>query len=95
MRIRATSFFNVIWVNRFIFIPPKPRPPDLLPDAVRLLERAHRAEPTNFDTLVLLGNSHFELARAVDARAFGEARTAYEKALRLRPRDVQLSLIWG
>jgi len=63
---------------------------NLLPDAVRLLERAHRAEPANFDTLVLLGNSHFELARATDAHAFGEARTAYEKALRLRPRDVQL-----
>lgn len=62
----------------------------LLPDAVRLLERAHRSEPSNFDTLVLLGNSYFELARATDARVFSDARTAYEKALRLRSDDVQL-----
>lgn len=63
---------------------------NLLPDAVRLLERAHRGEPSNFDTLVLLGNSYFELARATDAKLFGDARTAYEKALRMRSGDVQL-----
>jgi len=63
---------------------------NLLADAIRLLDRAYRADPENFDTLVLLGNATFDLAQATDARRFREARSYYEKALRLRPDDVRV-----
>lgn len=66
-----------------------------LPDAIRLLERAYRSDPDNYDTLVLLGNANFDLAQATDAKRFAEARVFYEKALRLRPTDTRVRTDFG
>jgi tetratricopeptide (TPR) repeat protein len=67
----------------------------VLPDAIRLLERAYRNDPDNYDTLVLLGNANFNLAQATDAKRFAEARTFYEKALRVKPRDARMRIDLG
>jgi tetratricopeptide (TPR) repeat protein len=67
----------------------------ILPDAIRLLERAYRNDPDNYDTLVLLGNANFNLAQATDAKRFAEARTFYEKALRVKPRDARVRIDLG
>lgn len=62
----------------------------VLRDAARLLRRAHEADPEDYDTTVLLGNALFDIAQNSDGGDFKEARAVYEKALRLKPDDVNV-----
>lgn len=64
--------------------------PDLLPEAIRIIKRAYEADPKNYDTTVLLGNALFDLGQSNNAENFQEARIYYEKALALKPEDVDV-----
>ena len=67
----------------------------VLSDALRLLKRAHAADPKNYDLLLLLGNSHLTLGLAGDPQNFNEARGYYAKALEARPDDVNAHTLLG
>lgn len=69
--------------------------PALMPEAVRLLKRAHEADPKNYETTVLVGNSLFALAQVADASNFGEARVYYNKALATKPDDTNVQTLLG
>ena len=69
--------------------------PALLPEAVRLLKRAHEADPKNYETTVLVGNSLFALGQAADASKYGEARVYYNKALASKPEDTNVHTLLG
>jgi tetratricopeptide (TPR) repeat protein len=66
-----------------------------MPEAVRLLKRAHEADPKNYETTVLVANSLFALAQVGDASNFGEARVYYNKALAAKPEDVNVRTLLG
>ncbi len=57
----------------------------VMPDAARLLRRAHEADPKDHESLVLLGNALFIMARNGEPARLREAREAYTKALALKP----------
>ena len=67
----------------------------ILNDALRLLKRAHAADPKNYDLLLLIGNSHLTLGLAGDPQNFNEARGYYAKALEARPNDVNAHTLLG
>jgi tetratricopeptide (TPR) repeat protein len=67
----------------------------ILDDALRLLRRAHEADPKNYDLLLLLGNSHLTLGLARGPQHFKEARGYYLKALEARPGDVNAHTLLG
>jgi tetratricopeptide (TPR) repeat protein len=69
--------------------------PALMPEAVRLLKRAHEADPANYETTVLVGNSLFALAQGGDASKYEEARIYYQKALRAKPEDINVHTLLG
>ncbi|HEX8633666.1 MAG TPA: tetratricopeptide repeat protein [Pyrinomonadaceae bacterium] len=69
--------------------------PALLPEAARLLKRAHEADPKNYETTVLLGNSLFALGQAADASKYSEARVYYNKALAAKPEDTNVHTLLG
>jgi Flp pilus assembly protein TadD len=69
--------------------------PALLPEAVRLLKRAHEADPKNYETTVLVGNSLFALGQTGDASKYGEARVYYNKALAEKPEDTNVNTLLG
>ncbi|HEX8128238.1 MAG TPA: tetratricopeptide repeat protein [Pyrinomonadaceae bacterium] len=69
--------------------------PALLPEAVRLLKRAHEADPRNYETIVLVGNSLFALGQTADASKYGEARVYYNKALAVKPEDTNVHTLLG
>ena len=69
--------------------------PALMPEAVRLLKRAHEADPKNYETTVLVGNSLFALAQVADVSNFGEARVYYDKALAAKPDDANVQTLLG
>ncbi len=64
--------------------------PDLLPEAIRILKRAQTAAPQDYDTMVMLGNAEFDLARNNDPAHFKEARAYYTKALAQKPDDIDV-----
>ncbi|HEX8072903.1 MAG TPA: tetratricopeptide repeat protein [Pyrinomonadaceae bacterium] len=64
--------------------------PDLLPEAARILKRAHDAAPKDYELLVALGNAEFDLARATDPAHFKAARTYYAQALAQKPDDINV-----
>lgn len=64
--------------------------PELLAESARLLRRAHEAEPDDYDTLVALGNVLFDQGQAGSPEGFAAAREYYEKALTMRPDDVNV-----
>ncbi|HEV2800319.1 MAG TPA: tetratricopeptide repeat protein [Pyrinomonadaceae bacterium] len=69
--------------------------PALLPEAVRLLKRAHEADPKNYETTVLVGNSLFAWGQASDASKYEEARVYYNKALAAKPADTNVNTLLG
>jgi len=69
--------------------------PTLMPEAVRLLKRAHEADPKNYETTVLAGNSLFALAQAADASKYAEARVYYNQALATKPEDTNVQTLLG
>lgn len=61
----------------------------VLPDAARILRRAHEADPKDYNTALLAGNANLFLARSQsDAARLAEARRFYEGALAAKPDDV-------
>jgi tetratricopeptide (TPR) repeat protein len=61
----------------------------LLPDAARILKRAHELDAKDYDTAVKAGNAYFIIARNGDDPApLADARKLYEAALGLNPDDV-------
>ncbi|HVF50116.1 MAG TPA: hypothetical protein VNA19_08515 [Pyrinomonadaceae bacterium] len=71
------------------------RHPDILPDAVRMLKRAHDAAPEDFETTLLLGNAHFDWAQGGDASHIAEARAYFQKALDIKPDDAEARTALG
>lgn len=61
-----------------------------LPDVARMLKRAFDTDPTDRDLLVALGNVYFDMGQASDASHFTEARGYYQKALEIKPDDVNV-----
>ncbi len=64
--------------------------PALLPEAIRILKRANDAAPQDYDTLVVLGNAEFDLARTTDLAHFKTARAYYTQALARKPDDINV-----
>ena len=63
----------------------------ILPDAARILRRAHEADPNDYETTVLLGNALFDAAQSGgDPAQLAEARRYYQKALAARPDDADV-----
>lgn len=62
----------------------------LLPDAARILKRAHELDAKDYDTAVKAGNAFFIIARkdGDDPVPLADARKLYEAALGLKPDDV-------
>lgn len=69
--------------------------PALMPEAVRLLKRAHEADPKNYETTVLAGNALFALGQATDPAQYAEARVYYNKALAAKPDDTNVQTLLG
>jgi tetratricopeptide (TPR) repeat protein len=63
--------------------------PAILPDAVRMLKRAHDADPKDFETTTLLGNALFDWGQASDPAHIAEARTYFQKALEIKPDNAE------
>ncbi len=66
------------------------RDPRFLADAVRFLKRAYDADPKDFLVTVSLANALFDLGQLGDTARFTEARVYYQKALELKPDDVNV-----
>jgi tetratricopeptide (TPR) repeat protein len=66
-----------------------------LADATRLFKRAYESDPSNYDTLLLLANSHLTLGLSSDPKNFLDARGYYLKALQARPGDVNVHTLLG
>lgn len=59
-----------------------------LPDVVKLLQRAAKINPNDFETQVSLGNVHLDLGQInKDNESFKKAREFYAKALEIKPND--------
>ncbi|HWS55648.1 MAG TPA: tetratricopeptide repeat protein [Pyrinomonadaceae bacterium] len=70
--------------------------PSILPDAARILRRAHEADPKDYNTTVLAANASFLLARSRnDPERLDEARRLYERALAANPSDVTVRTTLG
>lgn len=70
--------------------------PDLLADAVRILERADSLKKDDFDILVALGNAHFDIGFFKKyVASFQKARDIYTKALAIRPGEPDVSTDLG
>ena len=69
--------------------------PALMPDALRLLKRAHEVDPKNYETNLLIGNSLFALGQAGDAEKYEEARVYYGKAVEAKPDDPNVRALLG
>ena len=65
--------------------------PALLPDVVRILERADSLNNKDFDVIVALGNAHFDVGFAnKNGAEFQKARDAYARALSIKPDDADV-----
>jgi len=65
--------------------------PGLLPETLRILERAEALNNKDFDVLVALGNAHFDLGfQNKDGGEFQKARDIYARALAIRPGDADV-----
>lgn len=70
--------------------------PSVIPDAVRMLKRAHDADPRDRQTTVMLGNALLDAARLEGNSArFAEARAYFIKALEADPEDADARAALG
>lgn len=61
-----------------------------LTDAARFLKRAYDADPKDLTVTVSLANALFDLGQLGDPARFTEARVYYQKALEIKPDDVNV-----
>jgi tetratricopeptide (TPR) repeat protein len=65
--------------------------PDLLPDTIKILERADSLNGKDYDVIVFLGNAYFDRAfQNKDAAGFQKARDVYARALAIKPADTDV-----
>jgi predicted Zn-dependent protease len=64
--------------------------PKFLPDLLRVLKRAHDADPKDYNLLIALGDTLLEIGQSSEAGHIAEARTYYLKALDVKPDDPEL-----
>jgi tetratricopeptide (TPR) repeat protein len=69
--------------------------PALMPEAIRLLKRAEKADPKNLQTVRLLGNAHFALAQNGDVKKYEDARAYFLRAVEIKPDDADLHAVLG
>jgi tetratricopeptide (TPR) repeat protein len=68
----------------------------LINESVRILDRASKLEPKDFDVLVALGNGHFDIGfYRKDNAAFERARKVYTDALVVKPTDPDVQTDFG
>lgn len=67
----------------------------ILPDAERLIRRAHELQPDDEAATLMLGNILFDLAQTTDAAHFTEARKYYLEALKAKPSDADVLMDVG
>jgi len=68
----------------------------LIAEAIRLLDRVHSVNPNDRETLVALGNSHFDIGYfKKDNASFASARRFYSLALELQPEDADVRVDYG
>lgn len=69
---------------------------NLILEAIRLLERVYARTPQDRETLVALGNSHFDIGYfKKENTSFGKARTFYSEALTIQPNDADVRVDYG
>ena len=69
---------------------------NLVAEATRLLDRVYAATPQDRETLVALGNSHFDIGYfRKDNQSFERARRFYSEALALQPGDADVRVDYG
>lgn len=69
---------------------------DLLGEVIRLLERVHMADENDYETLVLLGNIHFDIGYFKKENGqFEQSRKFYQKALAQKPDDAEVRTDFG
>ncbi|HEY2847989.1 MAG TPA: tetratricopeptide repeat protein [Pyrinomonadaceae bacterium] len=65
--------------------------PELLPDVIRLLERADSLNNKDLDVIVALGDAYFDLGfQKKDTGEFQKARETYARALAIKPDNVDV-----
>lgn len=65
------------------------RDQELVSEVVKLLERANKLNPKDYEVLVSLGNAHFDIGRQKeDDASLKKAREFYQDALDINPHDV-------
>ncbi len=63
----------------------------LLKETLRLLERVNSARPEDYDVLVALGNTHFDIGTfAGETERFPTARGIYDRAAAIKPDDANV-----
>jgi tetratricopeptide (TPR) repeat protein len=67
----------------------------ILPDAERLIRRAHELQSDDEAATVMLGNVLFDLGQNTDAVHFAEARKYYLEALKAKPSDADVLMDVG
>ncbi len=67
----------------------------ILPDAARILQRAHEADPKDPKIPILLANAVFVLSQNGAPERIADARTYYQKALALTPDDAAVRTSLG
>ena len=70
--------------------------PELMTDVQRLIERANKLKPEDYEVLVALGNVHFDLGYfKKDNAQFDKAREIYLSALKEKPKDENVRTDYG
>ncbi|HEX5709299.1 MAG TPA: tetratricopeptide repeat protein, partial [Pyrinomonadaceae bacterium] len=67
----------------------------ILPDAARILRRAHEADPKDAKITVLLANALFVLSQNGEPERLADARVYYQKALAVTPADAAVRTSLG
>ncbi len=67
-----------------------------LPDVARLMTRVYQKNPKDFDTIAALGSIYFDLgASKSDNESFKTAREFYQKALEIKPQEIEIQTDLG
>ena len=82
--------------HRFVSLRSNEKNAGLLNDASRILQRANELNPKDYEVLVGLGHSFFDIGYInKENERFQQSREFYEKALNQRPNDVDVRTDYG